>query len=49
MHKLAAHKYEALGRDYPAQAIPLPSLEHMRQLRHALINLGFEVRGVREE
>lgn len=49
MHKLAAHKYEALGRDYPAQDIPLPSEERMQLLRRSLIRLGFEVRGIREE
>lgn len=42
MHKLAAHKYEALGRDYPAQDISLPENERIEELRDFLCVLGIE-------
>ena len=49
MHKLAAHKYEALGREYPAQDIPLPEEEHIEALRNILRNLGIHSGKTREE
>lgn len=49
MHKLAAHKYEALGREYPAQDIPLPDDETMRDLGNILKEKGFTVKGAASE
>ncbi len=43
MHKLATHKYEALGLDYPAQDIPLPTEEAVRQMARTLRTMGMEV------
>lgn len=49
MHKLAAHKYEALGRKYSAQDIPLPEEKQMERLRNALYALGIRTVNHREE
>lgn len=45
MHKLASHKYKALGRPYPAQDIPLPEQETIETLKNRLQDRGFLVRG----
>ncbi len=42
MHKLAEHKYEALGRDYPIKAFPVPTKEKLDTLHNLLIEMGFE-------
>ena len=49
MHKLAAHKYEALGREYSAQDIPLPEETQMQRLRNTLHALGIHTVNTREE
>ena len=42
MHKLAEHKYEALGRDYPVKDIPTPPKESLDALNDLLREMGFD-------
>ena len=42
MHKLAEHKYEALGRDYPVKDIPTPTKESLDALHDLLREMGFD-------
>ncbi len=42
MHKLAEHKYEALGRDYPIKSFSVPTAENLELLHNLLIKMGFE-------
>ncbi len=43
MHKLAEHKYEALGRPYPAAHIPPPDASSLPALAHILASYGLNV------
>ena len=43
MHKLAEHKYEALGRPYPASHIPTPDASCLPALAHILASYGLNV------
>ena len=43
MHKLAEHKYEALGRPYPAAHIPTPDASSLSALAHILASYGLNV------
>lgn len=42
MHKLAEHKYEALGRDYPVKDIPTPTKESLDALHDLLNEMDFD-------
>ena len=43
MHKLAEHKYEALGRPYPEAHIPTPDASSLPALAHILASYGLNV------
>lgn len=43
MHKLAEHKYNALGRPYPAADIPTPNASSLPALAHILAAYGLNV------
>lgn len=43
MHKLAEHKYEALGRPYPAAHIPTPDASSLPALARILASYGLNV------
>ena len=43
MHKLAEHKYDALGRPYPAAHIPTPDASSLPALAHVLASYGLNV------
>ena len=42
IHKLAEHKYEALGRDYPVKDIPTPTKESLDALHDLLNEMDFD-------